>query len=140
MLIAMVPYFTMAQKRSKRGSKTDKVTASVKSSYEFLVIKGAEIDMSEQEGVDETEKEADDISLERRMKRLIKPPVHLVVSFESADMRGAEIGELMRKSNEFRTMSAAVMEASSYGWEFINANSISTKDGIIHYYYMKRNK
>ena len=83
---------------------------------------------------------ADDVSLERKIKRLIKPPIRLVVAFEAADMRGSEVRNLMSKSNEFRTMSAAVKEASLYGWEFINANVVSTQDGVIHYYYMRRNK
>ena len=140
LLVAMIPFLTMAQKRSKKGSKNDKVTTTTKSAYEFMVIKGAEIDMSDPVDLDETAKEASDVSLERRLKRLIKPPVRLVVAFESVDTRGSEIRNLMSKSNEFRTMSAAVKEASSYGWEFINANVFSTKDGLMHYYYMKRNK
>ena len=55
-------------------------------------------------------------------------------------MRGSEIKSLMSKSNEFRTMSAAVKAASLYGWEFVNANVLFTNDGVIHYYYMRRNK
>jgi hypothetical protein len=72
------------------------------------------------------------------MKKYIKAPSKLIVSFESTDMRGKEIGEMMRKSNEIRTMSAAVKLASSYGWNFINASVLSNDDGVIHYYYMRR--
>ena len=142
LLVAVVPFLTMAQKKSKKRSKSDKISNSTNavSAYEFMVIKGAEIDMSNEEDIDPTEQHASDISLERRMKRLIKPPIRLIVAFEAADMRGSEVRNLMSKSNELRTMSAAVKEASSYGWEFINANVFSTKDGLMHYYYMKRNK
>ena len=145
MLVAVIPLLTMAQKRSKKGSKTDKITTTTKSgsAYEFMVIKGAEIDMSDEEDIDPAvniASDAGDVSLERRMKRLIKPPVRLIIAFESVDIRGSEIRNLMSNSNELRTMSAAVEKASSYGWEFMNANVISTKDGVIHYYYMRRNK
>ena len=144
LLVAMIPFLTMAQKKSKKRSKTDKIANSTggASAYEFMVIKGAEIDMSKEEGMDEAEKNAttSDVSLERIMKKLVKPPMRLIVSFETADMRGSEVRKLLSKSNEFRTMSAAVKEASLYGWEFINANVFSTKYGIMHYYYMKRNK
>ena len=144
LLVVMVPFLTMAQKKSKKRSKNDKISNStnIASAYEFMVIKGAEIDMSKEDDMDEVEKNTitDDVSLARRMKRFVKPPMKLIVSFEAADMRGSEIRNLMSKSNEFRTMSAAVKEASSYGWGFISANVISTNDGIMHYYYMKRNK
>ena len=139
LLVAMVPFLTMAQKKSKKRSKNDKISNStnIASAYEFMVIKGAEIDMSDPADIDEGA--ANDVALARRMKN-IKPPMRLIVSFEPADMRGSEVRNLMNKSNEFRTMSAAVKEASSYGWEFINANVFSTKAGLMHYYYMKRNK
>ena len=142
LLVAMVPFLTMAQKKSKKRSKNDKISNStnIASAYEFMVIKGAEIDMSHREDIDPAEQHASDISSERRMKKLLKPPMRLIVSFEAADMRGSEARNLMSKSNELRTMSAAVKEASSYGWEFINANVFSTKDGLMHYYYMRRNK
>ena len=138
LLLSSIPFLTMAQKRSKK--KSDKDSKNIVSGYEFMVIKGAEIDMSDNDRVDAEEKMANDISLERKMKRLIKPPMRLVVAFETADMRGDEVRKLLAKSNEFRTMSAAVKEASLYGWEFVDANVVSTSDGIIHYYYMRRNK
>ena len=42
-------------------------------------------------------------------------------------MRDPQIGELMRKIYEFRTMGAAV-KAAKYGWRFINSNVVSTVD------------
>ena len=51
LLVAMVPFLTMAQKKSKKRSKNDKISNStnIASAYEFMVIKGAEIDMSNEE-------------------------------------------------------------------------------------------
>ena len=43
LLVAMVPFLTMAQKRSKKGKeKTEKIDNS-NASYEFMVITGYEI-------------------------------------------------------------------------------------------------
>ena len=140
LLVFMVPFLTMGQKRSKKSKKDNQVT-SAPISYEFMVIKGVEIDMSNGEDqIMQEEKETNDVSLERRMKRFLKTPIRLVVAFEGTDMRSDEIRSLMSKSNELRTMSAAVEAAAVYGWEFINANTISDKAGIIHYYYMRRDK
>ena len=94
------------------------------------------------ESMDEVEKQAiaRDVSTERKIKRLLSPRTRLIVSFDAGDMRDPQIGELMRKSNEFRTMGAAVKEAAKYGWRFINSNVVSTVDGTVHYFYMKREK
>ena len=59
---------------------------------------------------------ASDVSTERKIKRLLSPRTRLIVSFDAGDMRDPQIGELMRKSNEFRTMGLAVKEAAKYGW------------------------
>ena len=47
LLVAMIPSLTIAQKRSKKKSKTDQVTETIKSeaAYEFMVIKGVEMDV-----------------------------------------------------------------------------------------------
>jgi len=136
-LVSLISFSGFSQKRSKKKSKD--VETSVKSSFEFMIIKGAEIEMID-ESIDEAEKRemASDVSFERKLKRMIAPQTKLVVSFDAGDMRNPEIGELMRKSNQFRTMGAAVKAASAYGWEFINANVIPNENGVIHYYYMKR--
>ena len=142
-LIAVVPFFTMAQKKSRKGSKTTSTTSEVTASmYEFMIIKGAEVPLMEggEDRIVEGSKNSDDISLERKMKRLLKPPVRLLVSFDVGHVRSTEIQALNSKANEFRTMASAVKAASLYGWDFINANVVSTNDGMIHYYYMKRKK
>tara|TARA_Y100000766_G_C18547150_1_gene431095 strand:- start:112 stop:585 length:474 start_codon:yes stop_codon:yes gene_type:complete len=139
-LISSIPFLSMSQKRSKKGVKKN---TDISVAYDFMVIKGAEIDMSQDltNGISQEERDqiTRDVSLEMKMKKYIKAPSKLIVSFESTDMRGKEIGEMMRKSNEIRTMPAAVKLAASYGWEFINASVLSNDDGVIHYYYMKRN-
>jgi len=140
LLVLTIPLFTFAQKRSKKGksSKNDKeMMSKTIAPYEFMIIKGAELNITNNEDIDPTS-ETDDVSLERDLKRLLSPPVRLVVSFDVGSMRGPEITELMKKSNEFRTMASAVTAASKYGWEFMNANVVSSEKGMVHYYYMRR--
>ena len=139
-LIFTLPFISFSQKRSKKNKSNTEITA-VKSNYEFMIIKGAEVEMID-ESMDEVEKQAlaRDVSTERKIKRLLSPRTRLIVSFDAGDMRDPQVGELMRKSNEFRTMGAAVKEAAKYGWRFINSNVVSTVDGTVHYFYMKREK
>ena len=139
-LIFSLPFISFSQKRSKK-KKSDVETSVIKSNYEFMIIKGAEVEIID-ESMDEVEKKAlaRDVSVERKIKRLLSPRTRLIVSFDAGDMRDPQIGELMKKSNEFRTMGAAVKAAAMYGWRFINSNVVSTADGTVHYFYMKREK
>ncbi|MBT5274107.1 MAG: hypothetical protein HOL74_04700, partial [Flavobacteriales bacterium] len=71
MLVVMVPFLTYSQKRTKKG--TDKTETKDKSSNEksnFMIIKGVEVDMT-QEGMDEAEIQAGDVSLDQLMKKHI---------------------------------------------------------------------
>jgi hypothetical protein len=120
LLVAMVPFLTMAQ-----GKKS-------KSSVEYMMIKGIEIPMNNADthsGEDVREMALGSISSEN---------VKLIVAFDYGNLRNAEVKEMMAK--RFRTMMSAVNTAAEKGWEFINSNVISEDKMKIHYYYMKRNK
>ena len=140
-LIFTLPFISFSQKRSKKNKSKEDITAT-KLNYEFMIIKGIEVERI----IDKSKKDIGkkmhdtDLSLEKKMKRLLMPPTRLLVSFDNGDMRDPQIRELMKKSNEFRTMGAAVKEAAKYGWKFINSNVVSTVDGTMHYFYMKREK
>ena len=139
-LICTIPFISYSQKRSKKN-KSSIETSSTKSNYEFMIIKGVEVFMID-ESMDEYEQRelADGASLEMKMKKLLSPSAKLIVSFDAGDMRDSQVIELARKSNQFRTMGAAVKAAATYGWRFINSNIVYSEDGIIHYFYMKREK
>ena len=132
MLVAMVPFLTMAQKRSKKGDK-QAVGQAIKSnaSVEYMMIKGVEIPMknASQEPGDVREMALGGISSEN---------VKLIVAFDYGDLRNAEVKEMMSK--RYRTMTSAANAAAERGWEFINSNVISVDKMTVHYYYMKRNK
>jgi len=141
LLVAMVPFLTIAQKRSKKGDKqaVEQVEKS-KSTVEYMVIKGVEFPIDNEE-MDEKDLNAsgEDVR-EMEMKRLIKPQVKLIIAFDFGNERNKEVSELRRASSRFRSMSAAANAAAENGWEFISANVVNGTVGTTHYYYMKRKK
>ena len=139
-LILTLPFVSFSQKRSKKN-KSNIESPAKKSNYEFMIIKGAEVEIiDESMGKAEKQAIAADVSVERKIKRLLSPHTRLIVSFDAGDMRDPQVLELMKKSNEFRTMGAAVKAAATYGWRFINSNVVSTESGTVHYFYMKKEK
>lgn len=119
LLVAMVPFLTMAQKGSK---------------VEYMMIKGVEVSMTE--AADEP---AGDVR-EMALGSISSENVKLIVAFDYGDLRNAEAKEMRTNSRRFRTMMSAVNASAEKGWEFINSNVISENKMKIHYYYMKRNK
>jgi len=141
LLVAIVPFLTIAQKRSKKGDKqaVEQVEKS-KSTVEYMVIKGIEFPMTN-EGMDNKELNAigQDVR-EMEMKRLIKPQVKLIIAFDFGNERNKEVSEMMRVASNFRSMAAAANAAAERGWEFVSANVLSASGNTTHYYYMKRKK
>ena len=117
LLVAMVPFLTMAQKGSK---------------VEYMMIKGIEVQMN-----NESANSAGDVR-EMALGSITSENVKLIVAFDYGDLRNAEVKEMTGK--RYRTMMSAVNTAAEKGWEFINSNVILADKMKIHYYYMKRNK
>tara|TARA_Y100000739_G_C20173984_1_gene269075 strand:- start:69 stop:500 length:432 start_codon:yes stop_codon:yes gene_type:complete len=136
LLIFSVPMFSMAQKRSIKKSN-EKINVSPGSSQQFMVIKGVEIEVLES-NLNEGDEISRDVSVERKLKSMLKPQTKLAVFFDSGRMKNEEIAKLQTKATSFRSMSSAVNEATSYGWKFIDANVVHTEGAIYHYYYMER--
>jgi hypothetical protein len=129
LLVAMVPFLTMAQKRSK---KEDRQTTSSKASVEYMMIKGIEIPMT-----NESADSGEDVR-EMALGSISSENIKLIVAFDYGNLRNTEAKEMRGK--RFRTMMSAVNAAAERGWEFINSNVISENKMKIHYYYMKRKK
>ena len=117
LLVAMVPFLSMAQKGSK---------------VEYMMIKGIEVQMN-----NESTNPGEDVR-EMALGSISSENVKLIVAFDYGNLRNAEVKEMTGK--RFRTMMSAVNTAAEKGWEFINSNVISEDKMKIHYYYMKRNK
>ena len=132
MLVAMVPYFTMAQKRSKKGDKpATEQTKKSKASVEYMMIKGVEVQMNNESST------SGDVR-EMALGSITSENVKFLTAFDYGDLRNAEVKEMMSK--RYRTMTSAANAAAEKGWEFINSNVISADKMTVHYYYMKRNK
>tara|TARA_B100000767_G_scaffold44561_1_gene38759 strand:- start:186 stop:608 length:423 start_codon:yes stop_codon:yes gene_type:complete len=132
LLVVSIPFATIAQKRSKKDTKTTTTTKKVN----FMIIKGVEVDMSF-EGMDESEILAQDVSLQQA-KRHIKPSSKFYFSYDVGSATNKEAVKLTSSSQSFRSMAQAVNASAEYGWEFMNATIVIDGPVKIHYYYMKR--
>ena len=133
LLVAMVPFLTMAQKRSKKKDKlATEQTTSAKASVEYMMIKGIEMPMT-----NASTNPAGDVR-EMALGSITSENVKFITAFDYGDLRNAEVKEMMSK--RYRTMTSAANAAAERGWEFINSNVISVDKMTVHYYYMKRNK
>ncbi len=138
MLIAMVPFLTIAQKRTKKNKeKTEKTDGSADTKLNFMIIKGVEVDMS-QEGADDIDKVSEDVSLDRLMKKHVKPMSKFYFSYDVGSFKNKEVQKLRESSENFRSMAQAVNASAEYGWEFINSTIVVDGNVTIHYFYMKR--
>ena len=135
LLIAMVPFSTMAQKRSKKGKnvKTEKIVES-NSSYDFMVITGQEITFKANNRSDV--KSSSPVAL--NTIELVK--TKMKITFDFGGLKNPDNIFLMKNIRNYRTMADAVNGAANKGWDFISSNLIKHKEGVTHYYYMKRNK
>jgi len=142
MLIAMVPFLTIAQKRTKKDKKIEKTDESSDAKVNFMILKGIEAPSAiyDQNAADQGDQdlETNDISVERLIKSYVKPMSHFYFSFDYGDPNSKEAEQLRRASSSFRSMAEAVHHASKYGWEFINSTIVVDEMITIHYYYMKR--
>jgi len=137
-LIAMVPFLTIAQKRTKKNKeKTETTDGSADAKVNFMIIKGVEVDMS-QEGADAIDKISEDVSLDQLMKRHIKPVSKFYFSYDVGSFTNKEVQKLTESSKHFRSMAQAVNASAEYGWEFMNATVVIDGSVKIHYYFMKR--
>ena len=139
MLVAMVPYFTMAQKRSKKNKKVETETVA---SYEFMIISGYEMTMDGDRN-NISISDAADITAHMKVKRLMQSKTKLLIEFDLGKMSEQEAQEeieLNEQSRNFRTMASAAQAADKRGWEFHSANVVVLGSARVHYYYMTRNK
>ena len=137
-LIAMIPFLTIAQKRTKKVKDNKTETNAT-----FMIIKAVEIDMFEmnQVGMDKKEiedRKRDDISLEIMIKRHSSPSSSFVFSYDIPGATSKEIESFIKASKKFSSMAQAVNHAQELGWNFVNSNIVDDDMITIHYYYMKK--
>ena len=137
MLVAMVPFLTMAQKRSKKEKnvKTEKIVES-NSTYNFMVIIGNEMYEKGQLKADLNEKSKKSKLKADLNEKSKKSKFKMSIYFDFGGIMSAGNKNLMKNASRYITMAAAVNGAADEGWEFISANVVNGT----HHYYMKRNK
>ena len=138
MLVAMIPFLTMAQKRSKKGDSNLGVT-------EYMIIKGVELSVSHNDPENtelkiELEGAGEEELLHVLMMRESNKKSIYIITFDYGSVNNNEVDQMMREAKNIRSMSAAANAAAENGWEFISANVVNGTLGTTHYYYMKRNK
>ena len=135
-LVAMVPFFTIAQKRGKKDKDKKIENTNV---YEFMLITGYQISLSSSPDISEDEMEGPNgAEIQAKLSMSSNMDSRVIVVFDSGGFNKND--EVDLSSRQYKSMSEAVIGAGKYGWEFVNANVISEGKLKIHYYYMKRKK
>ena len=127
MLVAMVPFITMAQKRSKKDKKAKQEVKIP--TVNFMVIRG--VSFSEGDGADIMTQDVMDQNQE-----LMHEKIRISFDFGSKPNKG--VHKLMEKSRKLYSMTDAVNMLSQEGWEFVSANIVQQGRVTTYYYYMQR--
>ena len=134
MLVAMVPFFTMAQKKAKKKKnvKTE-INEGLNASYEFMVITGYELAIVQEENRSGSSPAAS-------RNEVVRPFSKVVIKFDFGRVKANQASSLLENSRSFKTMATAVNAAAKEGWNFVSSDVVSEGKSKIHYYYMKRDK
>ena len=127
LLICAVPFISSAQSKSKNSKKTN---------YEFLVIKGVDINMKNNSREDGNPTPTGDEVQEKKINTLINPKSYLTLSFDFGSNPTEEDDNLMKEVRLMKTMVDAVNISADYGWRFVHSTVQTGEDYTIHYYYM----
>ena len=134
MLVAMVPFLTMAQKKAKKKKNTrTEVNEELNASYEFMVITGYELANNQEENRSVNSPAASKNDVIRNFSKI-------VIKFDFGRVKPNQISNLLENSPSYKTMATAVNAAAKEGWNFVSSDVVSEGKSKIHYYYMKRDK
>ena len=127
MLVAMVPFITMAQKKSKKDKKAKQEVKIP--TVNFMVIRG--VSFSEGDGADIMTQDVMDQNQESMHEKIR-------ISFDFGSKPNKGVHKLMEKSRGLYSMTDAVNMLSQEGWEFVSANIVQQGRVTTYYYYMQR--
>ena len=138
LLIALVPFLSIAQKRSnKKNTTISKQEAKIQlSEYEYLSITGIEQDPVMD--VEEGEARGAAGPEQKFMKRL-KSKARIFVRFNSGNI-SPEIIELNKLSRECNSMMLALNAASKYGYDLHTSTSLKEENSTVHIMYLRRKR
>ncbi len=135
MLVAMVPFFTLAQKKSKRDK--DKEVE-----LKFMTIHGISFAGGHGMTGDEMEMVMTDMgdpgSEEAYLLQKKITGGKLRISFDFGSVLNNSTKKLMSSAMSLHTMTDAVNFLAKEGWEFSGSNIVKDKNITYYYYYMKK--
>ena len=121
MLVAMVPFFTIAQKRSKKNKDKKIENTNV---YEFMLITGYQLPNSSHTDISDDEMDGPNgAEIRAKLSMSSNMDSRIMVVFDSGGFNQEDQADL--SSKQYKSMPQAVNSAGEYGWEFVNANIIS---------------
>ncbi len=134
MLVAMIPFITMAQ---KRGKKDKKAKQEVKiPTVNFMVITG--MDITAAMSKDDIMVEITD-NVEGALMRQKLREKGLKISFDFGTQVPKEMKELIVEARRLHSMTDAVNVLTKRGWEF-SGSDIQTDENVTYYYYYMQRK
>ena len=128
MLVAMIPFITMAQKRSKKDKKAKQEVKIP--TVSFMVIRG--VSFSEGDGADIMTQDIMDQN-QRSMHEKIR------ISFDFGTQVPKEMKKLIVEARTLHSMTDAVNVLTKQGWEF-SGSDIQTDENVTYYYYYMQRK
>ena len=128
-LIGVIPFFTLAQKRSKKDNEFSK-----NASYEFMILVGTEIFQSVTNASELSEK---DLKLVKQKSLLNEGKMMIRLIFDNKSEESSQLSKIVSRE---KSLVRAVNRLAEFGWDFHSANIVSDESSKIHYYYMRRNK
>ena len=134
MLVAMVPFLTMAQKKAKKNKRVqNEINEGSNASYEFMVITGYEFSKVQEESRTGSSPAASN-------NNGIRPFSKVIIKFDFGRVKANQTSKLLENSSSYKTMATAVNAAAKEGWDFVSSDVVSEGKSKIHYYYMRRKK
>ena len=113
LLVAMVPFLTMAQKRSKK--------ASSKLQYEMMVIKGVEVPVFGGMRMEERSNLSPDQAQDYETKIAMEKG-KIMVTYDFGNVTNKENTALINLSGRITSMVAAVDALAAKGWQFVSSS------------------
>ena len=127
MLIAMVPFVTLAQKRIKKD-KNSNTNNKIVYADQFMIIHASVTQPPALSGGNAATTNVNTPRSNSRVK----------VSFDFGGVRFESAPNL--QETKYRSVSHALNSAIRYGWEFVDANVVEKNGTSDHYIYMKMRK
>ena len=132
-LISSVPFISLAQWGGKKSKSNN-------TNYEFLVIKGLEIDFNKNNQEYEDASMPGDEVMEHKVKRLLNPKSKVMITFDFGGVQNKENTKILSQAGAIMSMAQAVNGCAEFGWRFVSSDVLKTDDYTMHYYYMVKAK